>query len=179
MKTANCVALLLLLLANTVRADEWEKLTDEKGNFTVKVPGKPKKQTQTVDTELGKVEAIYYLVELKEGKGAFAVAFNDYPKDFVAKADAEAVLDGAREGNIKPHNGKVTSETKIKLDGFPGREYTFSGKLGGDGEPITGNVRLYLVGDRLYQLMVLASEKIPAEREDIGRFFYSFDRTKK
>lgn len=181
MKTANSLALLLLLLASTVRADEWEKLTEDKGNFTVKVPGKPKKLTQTVDTEVGKIEAIYYLVELKEGQVVYAVAFNDYPKEFATKSDDEkqGILDGVRDGNIKPHKGKVTTETKIKLDGHPGREYTFTGKLGGEGEPITGNVRLYLVGERLYQLIILAGDKTPAEKEDIGRFFFSFDRTKK
>jgi hypothetical protein len=179
MKKAIFAASLLLLFATTASADTWEKLREEAGNFTVSVPGKPVKHTQTVDTEVGKVDAIYYLVELQEGQIVYAAAYNDYPKDFAQNADVEAVLDGVRNGNIKPHNGTVIDESKIKLDGYPGREYTFKGKLGGDGEPINGHVRLFLVGNRLYQLIVLSSADTPAPKEDIGRFFFSFDRTKK
>ncbi len=179
MKKAIFAASLLLLFATTASADTWEKLRDEAGNFSVSVPGKPVKQSQIVDTEVGKVEAIYYLVELKEGNLVYAVAFNDYPKEFADNADTDAVLDGVRNGNIKPHNGTVSSETKIKLDGYPGREYTFDGKLSGDGVPVKGHVRLFLVGPRLYQLIVFAAADSLPEKEDIGRFFFSFDRTKK
>ncbi len=173
-------AITLLLFCSSVSvAHEWEKLSDEKGNFKVTVPGKPNKLQQTVDTDVGKVEAHYYLVELDEGRVVYAMAYSDYPASFTDNADPETVLDGVRNGNIKPHDGTVTSEWKIKLENnFPGREYTFRGTLQGTTTPIVGYVRLYLVGTRLYQQIVLLDAKSSHEKENVGRFFYSLDRLK-
>ncbi|MCA8982756.1 MAG: hypothetical protein KDA76_03270 [Planctomycetaceae bacterium] len=160
----------------------WEKLIEEKGNFSISMPGPPSKQEDDVETRVGVIHAVFYVASIDDGKVEYAAAFSDYPKNFIATADVSKVLQGVRDGSLKTHAGVLTSETKLKLENrYPGLEVTFKGFLDGNRKkPMKGHVRIYLVNTRLYQLIVLSETNgNEVANEDIGRFLYSFERLNK
>jgi hypothetical protein len=69
-------------------------------------------------------------------------------------------------------NGKITSEKKIKVAGYPGRRTTF--ECIARGTPIKCDATLFLVGNRLYQLFVSYPQASPQDSKDVEKFFASF-----
>ncbi|HQV71267.1 MAG TPA: hypothetical protein PLJ62_09670 [Thermoflexales bacterium] len=143
--------------------------TSNEGKFAVWMPGEPKKSSQTVDTAGMKIDVTFYTLEI--GTGAYLLGYNDYPADKVQQADAQNILDGARDGGLKNINATLLSETKIEQDGFPGRDITARASV--QGREYAVRIRVFLVNNRLYQQMVLTEPgKIPDG--DIAKFVDSF-----
>jgi len=153
------------------QAGDWKTLTSKAGRFTVMMPGEAKEQKQDVPTPAGKITMTMYILE-KDGTAYFAT-FNDYPAELIQKSEADTLLDGARDGAVGNVKGKLLEEKKIKVDAFPGREITFEA-LGG---MFIGRSRIYLVKERLYQVMVL-SPKAAGLPKDAGKYLDSFKLTK-
>jgi hypothetical protein len=99
------------------------------------------------------------------------ISYADYPSEPSDAAQYEKVLDGMRNGLLKGLEVHLLLETKITLQGHPGREWRAM-KMAGNVEVIF-NWKVYLVGRRLYQ-MVAATTKADAESPDVQRFFNSF-----
>lgn len=143
--------------------------TSEEGKFSVWMPGEPKKSSQTVDTSGMKIDVTFYTLEV--GTGAYLMSINDYPANLVQTANPQLILDGARDGGLQNVNATLVNETKIEKDGFPGRDVTAKANV--QGKDYTLRIRIYLVSNRLYQLMVLTEPgKIPDG--DIAKFMDSF-----
>src|SRR5205823_287785 len=145
-------ALALVLLAGSAAfaATEeiaWKPFTSKEGGFSVSFPGTPQASTQKVDTALGAIE-IHLLVVGRGEDEAYVVSYNDYPAD--ATKDPDTVLTGAQKGALTNMKAELKSEKKITLSGHPGREYTGSGE---NGTQVNG--RVYLVENRLYQMIAL------------------------
>src|SRR5262249_3510282 len=82
-------------------------------------------------------------------------------------------LEGYEKGFVKGVKGKSTSSKAIKLQKkYPGREFAFDiPDLEGKGKG-----RVYIVGDRLYQVTALGTEDFMSS-DDIDVFFNSFKLT--
>jgi hypothetical protein len=101
-----------------------------------------------------------------------AVLYNDYPMQIAQFGDPDAMLDGAVRG-MTSTNWSVQSQTAIKLDGHPGREVSFEVNSPTAPEKGTGKARMYLVGNRLYQTIVVGrSSKVT--QEEFDKFLESF-----
>lgn len=150
---------------------EWKTLTSKAGRFTMMMPGEAKEQTQDVPTPVGKITMTMYILEV--GGTAYFATFNDYPAELIQKSEAETLLNGARDGAVGNVKGKLTSEKKITIDTHPGRDISFEA-LGGQ---FVARSRIYLVKERLYQVMVLAP-KDNGLPKDIDKFLDSFKLTK-
>jgi hypothetical protein len=76
--------------------------------------------------------------------------------------------------NLIRQGTTLVSKTKIQLDGFPGREYTRT-KPDLTGNPMGGLIlgRMYIVGDRLYELTREGS-KADVSSDETTLFFNSF-----
>lgn len=118
------------------------------GGFSIALRGTPTYETQTFDTTLGQVVSNVYTLERSKTE-VYLVSYTDYP-DEVLKADPQTVLDGVRDGAVSNVHGKLFSENRITLNGYPGREFTV----------VIGtqyiHARAYLVGKRLYTVMASA-----------------------
>jgi hypothetical protein len=87
--------------------------------------------------------------------------------------DRDQFLDAARDGMVEEQGARVTNETTIQLDyTYPGREVAFEGSLGN--KRFSGRSRIFLVEQRLYQLMILG-EQAAVDEEDADRFLLSFE----
>ncbi len=147
---------IVLLLPFAVRAGDGdlEKVTSKEGKFTVLLPKNTETQTSSVSTAVGEIQLVMVSATLREGW--YAAAYADYPAEAVKGANPGKLLDGARDGAVSKVNGKLMKETKITLGQakHPGRELLIRAQ---DGK-IYARVRMYLVDNRLYQVIVAGSE---------------------
>jgi hypothetical protein len=155
--------------------DQWQTFSSKEGGFTLSLPGKPQEQRQPVGTAAGSVNAIMYIAEV--GGTAFGVGYGDYPGSAV-NVDPQAVLKGARDGAAKNVNGTVVTEKPIELAGYPGLEIVVetpaSAKVPGGA---MYRARLYLVGNRLYQVIYVALKK-DDHPDEYQKLFDSFQLDK-
>jgi hypothetical protein len=151
----------LLLIAGA----DFKEFSSKDGKFKAQFPGEP--MTKTIDA--AGVKAKTFTVE--EKNGGYVVSYADLPIPADEGADLiEKRLDGSRDGMVKNIRGTLTGEKKIKLaDKYPGREITadLPGKKG------VIRARIYIVGKRLYQVLVIGTEDT-AKSADATKFLESF-----
>lgn len=168
--------LALMLAAPAAYAAEWKPLDTR--DFSVSLPGEAKMQEGVEQTEAGPVKTTTWGVQTtgttgKEGS-FFAVSIADYPPGMMAKAVPSKVLEGARDGAMANVGGTVEKDVGLFLDSglpkkkYPGREFNGSTKSG-----LKLAARLYLVDDRLYQ-MICVSPKATFNDVDFKQFADSF-----
>ncbi len=144
----------------------WQEFSSPEGNFAVLMPGSPSHEIKQVKTALGALDMHMFSREIR--RSAYIIIYSDYP-EIITRAPADKVLDGGRDGAVANSKGRLISEQYITLDGgHAGRELTIEVPEKG-----TLKVRAYLVGRRLYQIMV-ASPKDLADSEENIAFLRSF-----
>ena len=128
-------------------------LKSKEGKFSVAMPDKPTERTNKVKTDIGELDLHAFLVDQTDR--ALVVMYSDYPDGSVA-ANTDKVLAGCIEGNVKALKGKLLTEDKITTGKakFPGREI----RIEMPDKKNTYRARLYLAGDRLYQVVVLGPD---------------------
>lgn len=166
MKTLAALLLVLLLLP-ACSAREWTPLTSAEGGFRVEMPGEPAREVLTVNTAIGPIELTTFALEERER--AFVVSFADYPEEHVRARGPAELLDGARDGAVANLQGRLLTELLIEHEGHPGREF----RIEVPGGTATSQVRMFLVENRLYQ-MVVVTPREQAFSEDVARFLDSF-----
>lgn len=176
MRIVMTVAALAVSL-NSATAAEWQMVSSKAGNFRVKMPGKPQNFSRKLNTKVGETEMHFYLATANNGKTAYLVMYNDYPSEFVAKADPKKVVEGAVKGSIRGRNGKVMMEKVITIDGYPGKMVVFEFKQGSLN--MTAIARVYLVKNRLYQVLLMTETSVKPSAEDIDKYLTSFARLSK
>ena len=127
--------------------------------FSVKMPGQPQVQRQKVTIPAGEVATAAYSLQTPEGV-IFSVSTADYPEKVVAARPAEAFLNEGRDGLTNQLKGTVSNEQELTIDGYPGKSYTVSSPNG------EVKARNYLVGPRLYTMLVLYNPSIGAPGSD-------------
>jgi len=149
----------LCIATGVAHADTaWKELKSARCKSAALFPGTPQEQKQKVPSEVGEIEATMYLLEAEGGVGAFLLMCNDYPKDLAEKAAPDKVLDGARDGSAKQMEGKVVSEKKITVNGFPGRELEIATS------EFRYFARLVLAKHRLHQAVIMMkTDKVKPE----------------
>lgn len=131
--------------------------------FNVKMPGQPQVQRQKVTIPAGEVSTAAYSLQTPEGV-IYSISTADYPEKIVASRPPEAFLNEGRDGLANQLKGTVSNEEAITLDGYPGKSYTVSSQNG------ELRARNYLVGPRLYTMIVLYNPSIgaPAAEDFLG-----------
>ncbi len=145
------LGLLLALAAGQVIAadsSDFKPFTSKEGRFTISFPGKPDVSTSTIKAPVGDME-LHVFRAARGAKESYTVTYNDYPPEALKGADAERILDAARDGGVGTTHGKVSKETKIaKSDkALPSRDLEI------DIQGTTAYARLLLAGNRLYVIM--------------------------
>ncbi len=141
------------------------------GRFTVILPGTPTTSSQQInvgnDTPPQQVPLYEFAVSTDNDNIAYMVFYNDYPAGY-ATDGAPAVLARARDAIAE---GKtLLTDTAIDYNGVPGRAFTVHGPDG-----FGYDIRQYLDGQRLYQVMIVTSSGYTAKYRDA--FMNSFKLT--
>ena len=173
--------LVALLFAYSAQTTQWETVSED--GFTVKMPGKPSKKTQSMDTMVGELQLTTLVAE--KGGAAFIVGYNDFPDTPTARErDPEELLNNARAGAVEKVNGRVTSEKALTMNGHPGKEFSGDGisqeaDSSGKRQEFTFTMRVYWVVPRLYQVLYIRPKTTAPPSEDGLKFLDSFRLTEK
>lgn len=146
----------------------WIEFELPAGGYRVWLPGKPKEARSTVKGKSGPQEMIQ--VSLHDaGQGMhYAVAYAEFlGRTF---SDIEKALDAGRDGALANVKGTALSEEKLHFGKHVGRDMT----IGVASAPkIRIRVHFFVIGQRMYQLLVGGSEQ-QVKGPDAERFFASF-----
>jgi hypothetical protein len=137
---------------------QFQKIEAPEG-FTVMFPGSPEPQRGEVAIPGGKVKTAAWTVNHPSGV-LYSISTADYPEKIVAANPAAAFLNEGKNGLVNQLKGTVKSEEEITLQGYPGKSFTVSSDNG------EVRARNFLVGPRLYTLLVLYNPSIGAPEAD-------------
>jgi hypothetical protein len=162
---------LAIAIGAPLLAQELTKLyTSRPGSFQVAFPEKPR----TTEKELSTGGHIVKVVtERSTGPRdtTFAVVYADYPRSYQDIA-AKTILDGVRDG-MTGTDGKVIEDRE--LGDMPPYRGARAIRIEAGRNVIKAHI--YLVGTRLYQVMV-TGPKTSVDKESTKEFFQSFEITK-
>ncbi len=120
----------------------------KEGRFAIAFPAKPETSVAKLKTVGGDVDVHRFSVNGKSNEISYLVQYNDLPPE-VLRDGADKILDTCRDSGVAGIHGKLTNpEVKSSLDGNPGRAL----EVEGPGFKVV--YRIYLVKNRLYQLIV-------------------------
>jgi len=166
--------ILSTLIMSFVHADDWVLFED--GYCKILFPKTPDDQTENTNTAIGALTMHIHMYQVPDGamddNFLYGVIETEYP-DSVINSNKKELLDkffrNSIDGAVKNVNGKLLTETKIQLDGFPGREFRIDFK---DGLAVI-TMRAYLAGNIMYFLQTITPTK-KDHNKSIGRFMDSF-----
>ncbi len=171
------VAGVLILPGCGSKASKLEFYAHEPGNFRALVADKPRQSTQTLPSPAGQL-SMTSIESVDADQVRRLVVYTDFPRPIVEASDPNFLLDGG----IKRMSGNgqwiVQNQTSIDLDSHPGREVRFTvnpTSVSGKG---AGRARIYLIGSRLYQAIVVGPESKVSE-EELDHFVKSFELLQK
>jgi len=149
---------------------DWVSVDDP--DFTAQLPGTPKRTQSVEPSEAGELTNVLFEYNADNGNTYLAVNYTDFPAGLMTQADPGKVLDGARKGALDNTRATSLGTHAVWLEAggqkFPGTE--FEGKTA-DGLKVSA--RLFLVNDRLYQLLFIRQFARPADA-DFKTFTGSF-----
>ena len=154
--------------------DDWKTVKPDNGGFAVSMPSEPKKAVQVLRPFPDKeIKVHMFSVTHSNGKAVFLVGYHDLDFDTTEADKIKDVLDGGVKGSVLNGLGKLTTHRSITLDDrFPGRHFEYDGNRFNQKLKVTS--RLYLVGQRIYQVTVLQDPTIDIVAET-AKFQDSFD----
>jgi hypothetical protein len=146
-------------------------VTSAEGRFRAVFPAKPDTGVTEADAEGGKRKVTSMLAA--KGSDDFGITWSDFPKSFLASGPT-AVLEGVRDKVMADAKATLQSSEEITLNGHPGLKVAANvpeGVTKGDYQ-----VRFYLVGARIYQVLVIRNDA-KADDTAVLDFFDSFTLT--
>jgi len=153
---------------------EWRDFSESEGKFSVVMPGTPERATYEMPITSGTMKFVSHAVDLPNEAKYFMVTYVDYPPGTTGDdVLAHQVMDRYVAGGARKKNLKVEQKSKIKLGEHPGQEYLFR-------EPEYGDKslwRVYLVGNRLYQLVANWDPETAGASVEAEKFLNSFRLT--
>jgi len=156
---------------DTFRAEEflkgWYQLTSYRGGFSVMMPGPPEIVIDQLPRESGGMNVYLYRYEDPDKRQLYIVSFFDYPREHIPDGDDE-YFNALIAQSVQHFNGLLLKEEKISSPQINGREI----HLRAEDEQIL-RIRFYLVGRRLYQV-ILGAKDLKAFSAQNEAYFHSF-----
>jgi hypothetical protein len=149
-----------------------ETFTWEEGRFTILFPDKPKVGQQVIKLPVGNMTMHIFTAEFPKQTGEMVVSYADYPAQILASRKADQMLDDSVTGTIQGMKATLVKSDRITQAGAPGREFSWT--VANSKGPLKGQGRIFLVGPRLYQILIVGTEKsLTSDVYDM--FFKSFE----
>ncbi len=162
--------LVLLALCPLAAAEDKKPapFVSKDGKFSVALPDAPKEKD--AKAKFGDADVAVKMFVVGQKDRAFVVTYSDYPKDKIGP-DREAFVAERVENNVSGLKGKVAANDKLTLgkDKHPGREV----RVELADKKQLYRARAFLVGERLYQVVVLGPDEF-ARGKEADDFFASF-----
>jgi hypothetical protein len=153
------VLLCFAVVANPIGADDqpaWKEFASKEGRFKVLMPGTPKQDQAETESDFGK--GVLHMNTAQAGKTLYGANY----------------CDSSRDGAVANLEGELAGEKDIKLGEYPGREI----QIDVAGGKRLFRVRVYLVDQRLYQVVVFGTKEAATSKE-ADKFLDSFKLAEK
>jgi hypothetical protein len=150
-------------------ANSWATYRSRAGGFSVLLPVTATESVRTLELPEGSTRMV--LAGADVNGISFLAAYHDVPAS--AARQPEALLDDVRDVAIENARGRLQSERRINMGRNPGREVTAEIRGSEHLGPGVVKVKAYLVGQRVYQLVVMCP-KAEASSAKVEDFFKSF-----
>ena len=150
---------------------ESEKFQSKEGRYSVAFPGKPERKTVNFPTKAGQVTLVVQMANDVKGN-VFGVMHGDFPQEYVKESGPRKIADRVFAGIARQSTDQAKETKEIKMGGQTGWEcrVPFNAK-GLDG---TTHNRVFVIGNRVYLVMVMAFNKRAPSQEEIDAFMKSF-----
>jgi hypothetical protein len=160
------------LAALPAELDDTEPFVSQKGRFRFPFPAKPQEMDQKIETATGPLVIHSALHEAADGT-VYAVSYFDIGVAPDKLPDSSTVLEGGLQGMVKEGKWTVSSKKAIKIGENPGLDVTGDVRTPGGGIAL-GRSRMYLVGTRIYQV-VLVGAKSNSRMKEFDKYLDSFE----
>jgi TonB family protein len=151
----------------------WKVFSSPEGRFSSDFPGDPTRDTESIDTPVGKIILNKCMLQTAS---TYGVIYAEYPVKIDGPEVANRLLNDSAKGGANAINAELLSMTEITVDGNPGRLLQERMQ---DGAMMSA--KMIIVGQRLYQVAVTlpSPTKTPTEQKAIyesaaARFLDSF-----
>ncbi len=146
--------LLACCLSACNRAPQPREFKSEAGRFAVMTPTPLEEMVKPLETLGGKIDL--HIFSGQRGDTSYFVSYWDYSKEPIHPDRLEKMLDASRDGSVANVSGRLIREGKLTLMGNPGRELVIETGSQPGLETRRLQARVFIVGNRMYQIMVVA-----------------------
>ncbi|MHC5539322.1 hypothetical protein ACYOEI_13975, partial [Singulisphaera rosea] len=146
-----------------------EVFLDDPGNFRIRLPVKPVAQHQNLTTPVG-FQMLHSFVSTKPDTSIYSVLYSEFPEEYVRAKGVDAILDGGLRGMIAAGQWSVTSQEPTTFGLHHGRDVHFEVRSTTSPEKGIGRARVFVIGNRLYQVVMIAPESKYRSDDIQGRF---------
>jgi hypothetical protein len=136
------------------------------GGFSIHFPFPVEEERSEQATSAGPLTLHTYVATDPEQRTAYYVSYTDFPVEAAMRVDPQEVLARASLGAVDSLGATDVTSKPLMLDGIPGQEVTATAGT----SSLRG--RFYMVGPRLYQLLLIHPAGEPPL--DADQFFSSF-----
>ena len=167
------VSWMMVVSMATVCSAGVETFTSEDGRFTIKFGDKPTASQQVVRLPTGNMTMHIFSAEFPQQTGAMVVSYSDYPPQVLAAKNADQMLDDSVNGTIQGMKATLVKSDRITQAEAPGRSFSWTAP--GPKGPMKGQGRVFLVGPRLYQVLVIGTTERSISWPVYEMIFKSFE----
>lgn len=145
---------------------ELKPYVSEYGRFSVMLPAKVGKQSETVSTKMGDIYTTQYNARAKYIQ--FTIVHLDYPDEYMQNTNPATILEAAPDDIAARLGGKVKKKTKFIQNDVAVHDARIKAQKG-----LWVRSRVLLSGNRMYQLMAFCTKRHAREKK-IDEVFDSF-----
>ncbi|MBD2000207.1 hypothetical protein H6G00_26970 [Leptolyngbya sp. FACHB-541] len=150
--------------AHIARAS-WQVFSPSAGGFSVSMPGQPTERL---------VQEFLHMFSVEHDGRIYAVGYAELDQERLNAAlqeNPDGFWNGIRRGLLQDGEADLTGDRPISLNGYTGREIEYE-----DADGLTGKVRVFVVNQRLYQVMAVevADGSDIEDSEEAEAFLESF-----
>ena len=156
----------------------WSVTTFESmpGAYKINFPAAPIEKSAQVNTPAGPISIYTAMHEARDGS-VYLVTYGVNPPAVVRNNTAKKLLGAGVEGMMRESGWSLVKNEPTSYHNHPGMDVEFTGKAPNSTKKLIGRVRVYLIGDRLYQVMSAGPEG-SIDPASITAFLNSFTITR-
>ena len=151
----------------------WKTFNPSGGRFSILMPGDPVPLGTSFNVGGQEMQLQQFVSAQQNDQVVYMAGWMDLPEGGIQAVELEGSLDSVRDGFRKRLNGKLLQEFEMTLSGHPGRHFKMSARV--DNRDYLITQRVYLQGDRLYQITTMVPQRLEGSLQgSINGFLKSF-----
>jgi hypothetical protein len=136
----------------------WQTFTPSGGRFSILMPEPPVPLGTSFSVAGQEMQLQQFVASQQNDQVVYMAGWMDLPEGGVKPSEVERSLNSVREGFRNRLGGQLLQEFPLTLSGHPGRHFKLLAQV--DNRPYLVTQRIYLRGDRLYQVTTMVPKNL-------------------